>query len=351
MSLRSLPTTAPRLIQGPLSLAVIGGAGLLIVWCSYIFDLHAITILLRNLGGTRLLSGQDFTLAGTLAAGINLAKVALSLIIAHRIVVGGWTVGPQLARLLVLSLSLTLALVVFGSETISPNARATYDARLAAAAEARAASLTDLNGRLDAQAANTVASYEAVRADAANTARPRIAELQAQFDEERGDGGQAFKGAVYLELEALLAAANTSLTARLDLLRDEEQAALDTIASERATSIAQIDATYTTARDALDLATIAGEAEAQHPAVVAFARIVATLLGRDSVDPILITVALSVMTTLVLELLPMTLLTHAFREAGEARQARDARTAAARPLGKPHLVATSETGTNTAAAA
>ena len=50
------------------------------------------------------------------------------------------------------------------------------------------------------------------------------------------------------------------------------------------------------------------------------------------------------MTTLVLELLPMILLTHAFREAGEIHRFRESRDPAARPKGRPQLVTLGEAG-------
>lgn len=344
MPLRSLPTPADRPTHGPLALAFIAGAGFLLVWCSYIFDRHAVIVLLQDFGMTHLLPGHDITLAEALAAALNAAKIALSLIIANRLVAGLWTLGPKLARFLVLALSLTLALVVFGSETISPNARAAYEARLTEATATRDAARTDLATRFEARADEITRGFDADRTMATDAATTRIAELEELLDAERLIGDQDFRGARYIQLETDLAAATAALAARLDGLRAEEQAALAALAAERATALAAIDTAHDQAVDAIDLGAIAGEAEAQHPAIVAFAKIAATLLGRDSVDPILITVALSVMTTLVLELLPMILLTHAFREAGEAKRVRGTRAEEARPNAELRLVRTAEKG-------
>lgn len=319
-----LPATVDRrsLAASPTKLLFMCSFAALLVYCSFIFEVHAITVLLQDFGATRLVPGLSFTLAEGVAAGLNGAKIALSIIIADLIVSRqGWTLVPRLLRLLVFTLSLTLTLVIFAVTTISPNARATYDARLTAIKDQYAASLSDLDETLDDRATLTVDTYTTARSNESTTAQARIDELQTLLDAERQVGGQDFRGTRYTDLETKLAEANTGLANRLDALRAEEQAALDGITAERAEGHAALIATRDTARAGVDLAAIAADPEAQHPAIVAFAKIVETVFQRTGISPILVTVGLSLLMTLALELLPMAILTYAFKSAGLARLA------------------------------
>jgi hypothetical protein len=285
-------------------------AGLL-VWVSFLFEVRAYSALLGQVGTMPIIGGYD--LAHCLAFGLNGAKIMLIYVIAqamlsHR----GRAFVLKGLRGMVLSLSLLMTLLVFSGQTISPNAdQQLVQARAVVDAELRAA-LVDLDRRHEARMAvqREALAAEIDRVTAAHQALQ--ADLRAQYDRERGIGGQGFRGARYEELERLISVDVEQTTARIDALRAEAAEAQLAVELERDNRRETLTARHAERRESIQLRTIFDSPEAQHPTMMRFVELTSSVLPDGWGTTLNMTLFLAFLVSLVIELLPMAMFGYVF---------------------------------------
>jgi hypothetical protein len=291
-----------------------------IILAAFRIEEHAFSILLGGIGATPIIPGLGYTLAQGLAAGLCGAKLVLPFVIVQQVAArGGWALRVNALRALVIGLALLMTLVIVGNATISPNTQTVIDARIAEI-DAKIATARDTRGAdLDATAEKITDRTAAEIATVTKAADERLKELNTLLDAERQIGGSAFKGPRYIELEGLIAEQVAERDRRIATLRATEAVELNRIATDRVNA----EAIFTEQREAdiaaIDRLAIAASPEAQHPAIMTSLAIVKKFAPPQFADPVLVTVALSVLISLVFELLPMTLLGHVYRTFTVAR--------------------------------
>jgi len=314
-------STMPHEIQPPAQSAfsvfisiIVGLFALIIILAVFRIEEHAFSVLLGDIGAAPLIPGLSYTLAQGLAAGLSGAKIVLPFIIVQLVATrGGWALRVNALRGLVLVLALLMTLVIVGNATISPNTQAVIDARV-----------TEIDGGIETAqsmqsadletAAKIITDRVAAEIDTVTTtAQSRLKELNDLLDAERQIGGADFKGPRYLELESLISTQIAARDKRIADLRAAETVDLNRIATDRANANAAFAKQRETAIAAIDSAAIAVSTEAQHPAIMTSLAIVKKFAPEGMADPVMVTIGLSILISLVFELLPMTLLGHVYR--------------------------------------
>ena len=298
----------------------VGLTAVTIILAAFRIEEHAFSILLGGIGATPIIPGLGYTLAQGLAAGLCGAKLVLPFVIVQQVAArGGWALRVNALRALVIGLALLMTLVIVGNATISPNTKGAIDARIAEI-DAKIETVRDTSGAgLDAAAKTITDRTVAEIAAVTKAAEERLKELNTLLDAERQIGGSAFKGPRYIELEGLITAQVAERDRRIVALRATEAVELNRIATDRAKAEAIFTEKREAAIAAIDRLAIAASPEAQHPAIMTSLAIVKKFAPPQFADPVLVTVGLSVLISLVFELLPMTLLGHLYRTFTVAR--------------------------------
>lgn len=308
------PSHQTMTATGAVFAALVGLFGALIILSVFRIEEHAFSALLGPVGQTALLPGLSWTLAQGLAAGLSGAKLTLPFIIVQDTALyGGFALRTRALRLLVVGLALVMTLVIFGGATISPNTQAVINAKTASINANHDARVTAMNARYDAEAKRITDQTAQDIKQISQEAQPRLDQLQKELDAERMVGGQAFKGARYIELTHLIAQKSKERDDRIAAEQTAEQTQLDKVAKDRAGAQAALDTARDAALKSINRASIASSAAAQNPLILTTLAIAKKLLPSSLADPVLVTVNLSVMISIVFELLPMTLLGHAYR--------------------------------------
>lgn len=297
-----------------------------LVFVSYQFEVRAYTALLGSFGAQKTFPDRDLTVAQLLALGLNGGKIVLIFVVVDAL--RRWQNRARAAkvlRVLVLVLSFLMTLLVFGGQTISPQAEAQLEADRDGIRNAHAATMEGLEADRERQADIITASHreEVERVRTAHASR--LQELNALLDAERQIGGQDFKGARYVEIEDMITAEKTGAANRLDRLREEEQATLATL-MEAFDDRAQT--AKTRAQDALKALSFTdsfASHEAQNPYMLRAAAMVRTFSDVHA-DPVKVAIFLAAILCFAAELLPMVLFAHLFRVLGDSLLAPSAQT-------------------------
>ena len=286
----------------------------ILVYISYLFEVSAYSALLGPVIGSRVLEDWQLTGAEFLAIGLNGAKVALIFIIAHLASEGlQGRFQLKLLRGLVLLLSLLMTLFVFAGQTVSPKAEARLQELQSAINDRYEASIDLANGRFDTQRSQVIERFEEELELLGTEHTVRLEELNTQLDAERGVGGQAFFGERYKELLRLIQDQQDNFAAHANTLRGEERMALDRIEQERAEELRARSEAYETEYASIRLDDIYGTSEAQSPHMLRMVSMARTIVASEQVTPATVTVFLTVLVSLIIELLPIAMFGHVFR--------------------------------------
>lgn len=287
---------------------------LTLVYISFLFEREAFTVLLGTFGTSNIFPGSPVTLAEALAFGLNGAKIGLPFVIVQMSVVDGrWALMPRLLRILILILSLLMTLVIVSGQTISPQAEARLEAFRTEATDNHEAELTVLGDETAQQLARITERFAAETTAVRNTSATRIAEWNAQRDVERGIGGQDFKGTRYEDLERLILDEQNSSAKRLDELRREELAATTAITQEATGKRTSLEQKLTDTLSKTDFDTVYASSEAQNPYILKFVTVLRQFIESNAVNPVLMTIGLSVLISLLIEVTPMTFFGYLYR--------------------------------------
>lgn len=287
---------------------------LTLVYISFLFEREAFTVLLGTFGTSSIFPGFTVTLAEALAFGLNGAKIGLPFIIVQMTVVeGGWALVPRLLRVLILALSLLMTLVIVSGQTISPQAEARLEAFRTEATERYEAELANLVEETAQQLSRVTERFATEMSAVRDTSATRITEWNAQRDVERGIGGQDFKGTRYDDLERLILAEQASSARRLDELSRDELAAAAAVTQEAAGKRAQLEQKLADTLRENDFDTVYASSEAQNLYVLKFVTVLRQFVENDVVNPVLTTIGLSILISLLIEVTPMTLFGYLYR--------------------------------------
>lgn len=314
MSQVSRPRRRADSISSGFAVGLIALTALTLVYISFLFEREAFTVLLGSFGTSNIFPGSVVTLAEALAFGLNGAKIGLPFIIVQMSVVDGkWALVPRLLRILILILSLLMTLVIVSGQTISPQAEARLEAFRAEATDNHEAELTALGDETAQQLARISERFAAELTAVRNTSATRIVEWNAQRDVERGIGGQDFKGTRYEDLERLILDEQNSSAKRLDELRREELTATAAVTQEAAGKRTGLEQKLADKLRETDFDTVYASTEAQNPYVLKFVSVLRQFIESNAVNPVLITIGLSVLISLLIEVTPMTLFGYLYR--------------------------------------
>lgn len=297
-----------------IAMAATAGAALLLVYISYLLEVQGYGALLGSVGAEPLSRRYDVTLAEGLAAGFNIAKITLIFIVARLMIeYGSPALSAKSLRGFVLLLSLSMSLVVFAGQTISPNAEVALAERqreITANADAEAA---EVSARFDARAERAEQSYERRITAEWDAHQTRLAELNAELAGERMIGGQNFAGARFRDIEQRIEAQRAQGQERVDTLRGELAQELAQIEQEREPRLQTIADDAQAALDAVQFGEVFDSHEAQHPWLLRAVEVVRSVTPGDrDIYPGHVTVGLALFISLAIELLPMVMLHHVF---------------------------------------
>jgi hypothetical protein len=302
----------PGMITG-FATTVTALTALMLIFISFLFESEAMAALLGSFAHGGLYPGLALTVATGLALGLNGAKVALPFVVAQMTAVeGSRALGPHALRGLVLLLSLALTLVIVSSATISPHAVSQFKKMTDEIETGHARSIV----ALQTDEANRINPIETRFANEAKTLsaehRTRLADLQKKLDHERTIGGQNFKGAVYLELERLIASENDLSSNRLNALHATKLTEIEAVSTAITQKRTSLDKTRATLLSKLDFNAVSASPEAQEPHIMSLVRIGEHLLPVGVATPVTVTITLSMLISIVIEVTPLLLLRFIF---------------------------------------
>lgn len=275
---------------------------------------------LRVRHANSLVENSSVTVAEGLAAGLNTAKIALIYVTAQLLVRRcGWrALFPRAIHLFLITISLVMTIFVIGGETISPNA----EHRLASAQEAVetrfAAEETRLENEAAARRTQIRHSYEAEQTLLAETLGARLAELQDGLDRERDNVvGAEFYGPRYQDFERNIELERATFASRTDEIRTREEAALASVATDLAERLDALRRERDAALADLNLGSVFDVEEAQNRYLLRLLEIARYVVPEEvEVEIVLLTVVLSIMLSLGVEISPILILGYVFRGLG-----------------------------------
>lgn len=292
---------------------LIAAAAITLVYISYQFEVSAYTVLLGPVLAGPKFATWKLTGAECLALGLNAAKVGLIFIIAHLVAsrLGG-VLRLKALRGLVLLLSLLMTLLVFAGQTISPHAERRLAALRQEAADRIETALGSVNYAFDTRRARVEKTLDAEFKALKAAHEVRLENHEKQLTKERGIGGQNFRGARYEELLRLIDEEKTDYRTQVRRLRDEARADIAKIERDRQDALAAARKASGNGRTDITLEDVFGTTEAQHPIVLRMVELVRTISDQDWITPAMVTVLLTFLVSLVIEVLPIALLGHVF---------------------------------------
>lgn len=335
MSVQTTHAITSAVLRSAVSTLILAGAAAsagLLLYLSFRFEAVAYAQILGALGSQPLFPDAPVTVAEGLAAGLNTAKIALIYVTAqHRGLRGTLrAIFPRAIHYFLITISLVMTLLVIGGETISPNAERRLAAEQDAIATRFAAEEARLEAEAEGQSQQIRQSFEGEQTLLSETHVARMTELQAGLDAERENivNGE-FYGPKYRDYERNIELERADFSTRTDALRSEERAAVAEVMARLTEERAGLRATGAEAQSGLSLASVFDVEEAQNPYLLRFLEIARYVTPDDvAVEIVLLTVVLSIMLSLGVEISPIFILGFVFRALGRPDEDLAAATAA-----------------------
>lgn len=290
-------------------------AGLL-VFLSYRFEAVAYAQIFGSVGAAEIFPQSGFTVAEGFSAAMNLAKVYLVYITAqYQIKAGWWQALPaRLVRWFVVVISIIMTVLILGGETISPGASERLEEYRAEIDEREEAEIATIDASNEQQRQALVAQFNTDLAALSQAHFERVEDLQDLIDAERLSGaGESFYGPRYQDLERNVAAERDRFAEASSELRSTHMQALADLTDERLAMVSTVRERADADRNGLSLASVFDSEEVQNPYLLRFLEI-ANAIAPDGVEVemIAITVFLSLILSLGIELAPVIILGYVF---------------------------------------
>jgi hypothetical protein len=290
-------------------------AGLL-VYLSYRFEAVAYAQIFGSVGAAEIFPQSGFSVAEGFSAAMNLAKIYLVYITAQYLVKAGWwqALPARLVRWFVVAISIIMTVLVLGGETISPGASERLEEYRAAIDEREETEIATIDASIEQQRQALVAQFNTDFAALSQAHFERVDDLQELIDAERLNGaGESFYGPRYQDLERNVAAERDSFAAASLSLRSTHMQALADFTNERLTMVSVVRERADADRNSLSLASVFESEEAQNSYLLRFLEIANAIAPEGvEVEMIAVTVFLSLILSLGIEVAPIIILGYVF---------------------------------------
>lgn len=300
-----------------LSVFYLAGAAVFLL-ISYLFETRGYGMIFGNSFAGLLPYG--LSIAAVLAFGLNLAKGLFCAALAFA--------GPEdrgstrgmvwSLRVLVVTNSLILSLLVFSGNLVAPQA----DAMLV---QARNAVRQDFQSRemqmqvqLDASVARVNGQLQARLGDLRDYYDPRIKTAESERRAQMDIGGSAWKGSKFDEFDRQIAALNAEWSTARKLARDEADTQVAALSTGHQQKLDALRHASVNAQGALSLKDLRQRDEAQNPDLLRLADLLAGTLNIPGLSPLFMGVILTAVAALLIEFTPLVLLSAGFNALNRA---------------------------------
>lgn len=287
----------------------ISGCAVALIGVSYLFEVHAYSVFLGEMGGQIVWERYNLTMVELTALGMNGAKIALIYVLSctakNKI---KRRISAIFARVMAFVFSMLMTLLVIAGLNISPAADTAYRDAQAAISKRHNVVVNRINDFHDTQITGLqLQSQQNISAPRLGS-DTRLIELNARLDVERGIGGKNFNGPKYKELQRLIGVEEVKKVDQSESSRAALLGALTAIEVKRKAALVDAREIFKRDQSEVTLENLFDSDQSQHPYMLRFVEIFEILLPNWEIRASVIIVCLGLLLSLAIEVLPMVML-------------------------------------------
>jgi hypothetical protein len=296
----------------------------LFVYLSYTFELTAYENLLGDAFAGVVVPLLGVSLIAGIAICLNGAKLSITWLLATSPKQGIFrNLALKAIRVVIIINSVLMTLMVFSGELVDPKAEEVLANMNEVTAVRYESEKSAVNETFDAQEANLQLQVSRERQAIDKFHLPRLKNLEDLLTAERERGGKYFHGRRYKELLRLIEEQTLAYNTATDKLVSNEQSSLQALRRQRSAALETVAYVNENGVSSMSLKDVVGTVEAQNPQMVRFVATLTSLQENDRITPQTSSIVLTVLATILIELLPILLLHHVFRSAARVGTTRE----------------------------